>query len=69
MIFSAVALPAIMHLFGKAFLNFFQFSIFITVYASMICKPLSYVLVKRCMQADYIKKVMENGEWRMENEQ
>ena len=58
MIFSAVALPAIMHLFGKAFLNFFQFSIFITVYASMICKPLSYVLVKRCMQEDYIKQML-----------
>ena len=56
MLFSVVALPAVMHLFGKSFLNFYQFVIFITVYAALISKPLSYILVKRCMQPDYIRK-------------
>ena len=59
MIFSAVALPVILHLFGKTVLNFYQFSVFITIYASLISKPLSYILVKRCMQADYIRKELK----------
>jgi len=54
MIFSAVALPVIMHLFGKSFFNFYQFTIFVTVYATLISKPLSYVLVQRCLQPDFI---------------
>ncbi len=54
MIFSALALPAVMMLFGKTVLNFFQYSIFITVYATIICKPLSFILIQRCMQSDYI---------------
>ena len=56
MIFSAVALPAIMYLFDKPFLNFYQYVIFVTLYAALISKTLSYILVKRCMQEDYIRK-------------
>ena len=59
MVFSAVALPSIMALFGKQVLNFFQFSVFITVYATLISKPLSYVLIRRCMQPDYIRYTLE----------
>jgi len=55
MIISAVILPSILHLFGKSLLNFYQFSIFITIYATLISKPLSSILVKRCSQADYIR--------------
>jgi hypothetical protein len=54
MIFSAVALPAIMLLFGKSLLNFYQFVLLITVYATLISKPLSFVLIRRCMQSDFI---------------
>ena len=54
MAFSAVMLPLIMTLFGATVFNFYQFTIFITIYASLLSKPLSYILVKRCMQPDYI---------------
>ena len=53
-LFSAVALPSIMYLFGKQILNFYQFTLFITVYASLIVKPISYVLIRRCLQPDFI---------------
>ena len=59
MVFSAVALWAIMMLFGISVLNFYQFTVFITIYATVISKPLSYVLVQRCMQPDYIKKTLQ----------
>jgi hypothetical protein len=55
MIFSTVALPSIMTLFGKSVFDFFQFSVFITIYATLISKPLSYVLIRRCMQPDFIR--------------
>ena len=61
MIFSAVALPLIMHLFGKTLLNFYQFTIFITVYATLISKPLSYVLVQRCLQPDFISYTLKKN--------
>ena len=57
MLFSAVALPSIMYLFGKSVLNFLQFTIFITLYATLISKPLSYVLIRRCLQKDYINRI------------
>ena len=61
MLFSAVALPFIMYLFGKSFLNFYQFSVFITVYAVIISKPLAFVLTKRCMQPDYIRYALKKA--------
>ena len=59
MLFSAVALPALMYLFEKPFLNFYQFTLFITVYASLIVKPISYVLIRRCMQPDFVSFTLE----------
>jgi hypothetical protein len=61
MVFSAVALPSVMALFGKSLLNFYQFVVFITVYATLISKPLSYVLIRRCMQPDYIRHTLEQA--------
>ena len=59
MIFSTVALPIIMKIFGIAIMNFYQFTIFITVYATLISKPLSYVLIQRCMQPDYVSYILK----------
>ena len=56
--FSAAALWGVLTLFDIAVMNFYQFVVFITVYASIISKPLSFVLVKRCMQQDYIRHVL-----------
>lgn len=61
MFFSVFALPCIMYILGKSHFNFFQFSVFITVYATLISKPISYVLIKRCMQLDYIKYVLNKN--------
>lgn len=61
MIFSAMALPVVMHLFGKPFFNFYQFTIFITVYATLISKPLSYVLIQRCLQPDFISYTLKKN--------
>ena len=61
MLFSAVALRAIMILFDIAVMNFYQFTVFITLYATFISKPLSFLLVKRCMQSDYIKRIYEKS--------
>jgi len=57
MIFSAVMLPVIMTIFDKPVLNFYQYSVFITAYAAVVSKPLSYVLTKRCLQPDYIRYI------------
>ena len=57
MVFSSVALSSIMSLFGMPFMNFYQYTVFMTVYATLISKALSYVLIRRCMQPDYIKYV------------
>ena len=59
MAFSAVALWALMKLFGLSIMNFYQFTIFITLYASLLSKPLSGLLIRRCTQPDYIRYVME----------
>jgi hypothetical protein len=45
-----------MAVFGKSHLNFFQFTIFVTVYAAIVSKPLSNLLIKRCMLPDYIAR-------------
>ena len=54
MAFSSVTLWALMAFFGVSVMNFYQFTIFITVYASIISRPLSALLVRRCLQPDYI---------------
>ncbi len=61
MIFSAVVLRAALTLFGITILNFYQFVVFITVYAALVSKPLSFVLAKRCMQPDYIRYALEKA--------
>jgi hypothetical protein len=58
MVFSAVALPSIMSLFGIPFMNFYQYTVFMTVYATLVGKALSYVLMRRCLQPDYIKRIL-----------
>lgn len=58
--FSAAALWAVMTLLGLSIMNFFQFTVFITVYATIISKPLSHVLIRRCMQPDYIMHVLQS---------
>jgi len=58
MIFSATALWAIMTLFEISVMNFYQYTIFMTVYSGLLSKPLTYLLTRRCLQADYIKKVL-----------
>ncbi len=54
MLFSAVALPAILTLFNLPVLNFYQFTVLISIYAALLGKPLSFILTKRCMQPDYV---------------
>ncbi len=61
MAFSAVALRAVMALFDIAVLNFYQFTALITVYAAMLGKPLSALLVRRCLQADYIRHTLRRA--------
>ena len=53
MVFSAFALWFAMTLFGISVMNAYQYAIFISAYATIISKPLSYVLVRRCTQPDY----------------
>jgi hypothetical protein len=62
MIFSAVALRLILTLFEKPLLDFYQFTIFITVYAALVSKPLSYALTRRCLQPDYIRYTLKKGD-------
>ena len=59
MAFSATALWSIMKLFNIAVMNFYQFTVFITAYASILSKPLSYVLVRRCLAPDYVRCTLE----------
>ncbi|MCL2695214.1 MAG: hypothetical protein FWE69_02690 [Clostridiales bacterium] len=61
MLFSAVALPTVMRLFGMTVMNFYQFSVFITIYATLVGKPISYVLTRRCLQPDYIEHILKKG--------
>lgn len=58
MVFSAIALWAIMTLFEISVMNFYQYTIFITVYSALISKPLTYLLIRRCMQSDYIERTL-----------
>ena len=62
MIFSAVVLWAIMTFFELSIMNFYQFTVFITIYAFIVSKPLSYVLVQRLSQKDYIVFVLRKEE-------
>lgn len=62
MAFSALALWAIMKLFGISVMNFYQFIVFITIYATIISRMLSYVLVRRCMQPDYIRYTLKKAD-------
>jgi len=55
MAFSAAALWSIMMLLNIAVMNFYQFTVFITVYASILGKPLACALTRRCVQPDYIR--------------
>jgi len=55
MIFSAIALWCLMTLLEIPVMNAYQFAVFITAYASVVGKPLSYVLVRRCTQPDYVR--------------
>jgi len=59
MAFSMVMLPFIASLFGLSVLNFYQFSIFMVIYSSLLGKPLSYVITQRCSQSDYILYVLK----------
>lgn len=61
MVFSAVALQALMALFGLTALNIYQFAVFITIYANIVGKPLSHVLVRRCTQPDYIRYTLKKS--------
>jgi len=61
MVFSAVALRTILVLFGIPILNFYQFTVFITVYAALLSKPLSFAVTKRCMQPDYIRYTLKKA--------
>ena len=58
MVFSAAALWAVMMLFDMAVMNFYQFTVLITVYAGILSKPLSCALIRRCMQPDYIRHIL-----------
>ena len=62
MAFSMVALPTIMTLFGLSILNFYQFTIFMVIYSSLLGKPLGYLLTKRCSQPDYVLYVIKKHE-------
>ena len=60
MIFSYFALPTLMWLFGREIMSFYQSIIFMTVYASLLSKPLVYILTKRCTQPDYAQYVVKS---------
>lgn len=62
MSFSALALYGMMKLFGISVMNFFQFTVFITIYASLVGRALSALLVRRCMQRDYVMHVLKKAE-------
>jgi len=59
MLFSAVMLWAIMVIFNIKIMNFFQFIVLITVYSAIIGKIITYLLIKRCMQTDYISFILK----------
>lgn len=59
MAFSAVALRAVLVLFDIPVLNFYQFTVFISIYAALLGKALSAILTRRCLQPDYIRHVLK----------
>ena len=61
MVFSAVVLRAVLVLFDIPLLNFYQFTVFITVYAGLISKPLVFILTKRCAQPDYVRHTLKKA--------
>lgn len=61
MIFSAVILWSLMKLFDIAVMNIYQYAVFITVYAGIVSKPLTCVLVRRCTQPDYIRYTLNKA--------
>ena len=61
MVFSAVALRAVLALFDIPTLNFYQFAVFVTVYATIISKPLAFILTKRCAQPDYVRYTLKQA--------
>ena len=61
-IFTCAAFGAFMAVFGIPELNFFHFIIFITIYAMVMGRPLSYVVMRRCMQPDYVRHRLEGKE-------
>ena len=61
MVFSSIALWLIMKLFGLEVLDFLQFSVFITIYAAIMSKPLSYIITRRCIQPDYIRFLLNKN--------
>jgi hypothetical protein len=61
MAFSSAALRAILVLFDIALLNFYQFTVFIAVYATIISKPLTFILTRRCAQPDYIRYALKQA--------
>ena len=62
MILSAVILWSVMALFEIEVMNFYQFVVFVTVYAAIMSKPLQYIIVKRCSQPDYITRLLAKTE-------
>lgn len=61
MAFSVVALRSIWGLFDIRIMNFYQYVIFITVYAALVSKPISALLAWRCRQPDYIRYVLDHN--------
>ena len=61
MAFSSLVLRWILVLFGIPLLNFYQFTVFITVYAAIVSKPLSFILTRRCAQQDYIRHTLKQA--------
>lgn len=61
MLVSAITLPAIMSLFGLSVLNFYQSTIYITVFAALLSKPLNYLLTRRLTLPDYVSYVLEKS--------
>ena len=61
MVFSAIALPLILILFDLPILNFYQYTVFITAYATLLSKPVVFMLTRRCMQPDFIRDTLEGA--------
>jgi len=60
MLFSMVALPTILRVFNKPFLNFLQFSVLITIYSTLLGRPIAYLLTKRAIQRDFVQRTLDH---------